>query len=80
MRESGERPCSILASCIARLEAGGEIAPNSASQTAQMNYLGATPVLLDDNALVGLLGSVRRTGYAEGLRLTLVMYRNAAGK
>ena len=38
-----------------------------------MNYLVTTPVLLDDNALVGLLGSVRRTGYAEGLRLTLAV-------
>ena len=33
---SGERPCSILASCIAGLEAGGEIVPNPASQTAQL--------------------------------------------
>jgi hypothetical protein len=49
-------------------------------ELVEMNYLGATPVLLDDNALVGLLGSVRRTGYAEGLRLTLAVYRNAAGK
>ena len=49
-------------------------------ELVEMNYLLTTPVLLDDNALVGLLGSVRRTGYAEGLRLTLEAYRNSAGK
>ena len=49
-------------------------------ELVEMNYLVTTTVLLDDNALVGLLSSVRRTGYAEGLRLTLVVYRNAAGK
>jgi len=49
-------------------------------ELVEMNYLLTTPVLLDDSALVGLLGSVRRTGYAEGLRLTLEAYRNAAGK
>ncbi len=49
-------------------------------ELVEMNYLLTTPVLLDDSALVGLLGSVHRTGYAEGLRLTLEAYRNAAGK
>jgi nucleoside-diphosphate-sugar epimerase len=49
-------------------------------ELVEMNYLLTTPVLLDDSALVGLLGSVQRTPYAEGLRLTLEGYRNAAGK
>src|SRR5579871_538653 len=49
-------------------------------ELVEMNYLLTTPVLLDDSALVGLLGSVRRTGYAEGLSLTLEAYRNSAGK
>jgi len=49
-------------------------------ELVEMNYLLTTPVLLDDSALVGLLDSVHRTGYAEGLRLTLEAYRNAPGK
>ncbi len=49
-------------------------------ELVEMNYLLTNPVLLDDSALVGLLGSVHRTSYAEGLRLTLEGYRNAAGK
>ena len=44
-------------------------------ELVEMNYLLTTPVLLDDSALVGLLGSVHRTSYAEGLRLTLEGYR-----
>jgi len=47
-------------------------------ELVEMNYLLTTPVLLDDSALVGLLGSVHRTSYAEGLRLTLEAYRNGA--
>ena len=49
-------------------------------ELVEMNYLLTTPVLLDDSALVELLGSVHRTGYAEGLRLTLEAYRDAPGK
>ena len=49
-------------------------------ELVEMNYLLTAPVLLDDSALVGLLGSVRRTGYAEGLRLTLEAYQNADEK
>ena len=44
-------------------------------ELVEMNYLLTTPVLLDDSALVGLLGSVHRTSYAEGLKLTLEGYR-----
>ncbi len=49
-------------------------------ELVEMNYLLTTPVLLDDSALVGLLGSVQRANYAEGLRLTLEAYRDVAGK
>jgi len=48
-------------------------------ELVEMHYLQTTPVLLDDHALIGLLGQVHKTPYAEGLRLTLNAYQNAAG-
>ena len=44
----------------------------------EMHYLQTSPVLLDDSDLVRLLGSVHKTPYSEGLRLTLEAYRAAA--
>src|SRR5580698_2627330 len=44
-------------------------------ELVEMNYLLTAPVLLDDSALVELLGAVHRTSYAEGLKLTLEGYR-----
>ena len=49
-------------------------------ELVEMHYLLTTPVLMDDSALRGLLGSVHKTPYAEGLRLTLDAYRRAEGK
>jgi len=46
-------------------------------EMVEMHYLQTTPVLLDDMALRGLLGVVRKTSYDEGLRLTLEAYRKA---
>jgi nucleoside-diphosphate-sugar epimerase len=40
-------------------------------ELVEMHYLVTTPVLLDDSALQKLLGSVRKTSYEEGLRLSL---------
>ena len=40
-------------------------------ELAEMNYLLTNPVLLDDTALQGLLGPLRKTSYDEGLRLSL---------
>jgi len=40
-------------------------------ELVEMHYLLTNPVLLDDTALRGLLGTVRKTPYEEGIRLTL---------
>jgi nucleoside-diphosphate-sugar epimerase len=40
-------------------------------EMVEMHYLQTDPVLLDDSRLVKLLGSVQRTSYDEGIRLTL---------
>lgn len=40
-------------------------------ELAEMHYLLTTPVLMDDSALRGLLGPVRKTPYTEGIRQTL---------
>lgn len=49
-------------------------------ELVEMHYLQTTPVLMDDSALVNLLGEVRKTPYAEGVRLTLESYRAANGR
>jgi nucleoside-diphosphate-sugar epimerase len=46
-------------------------------ELVEMNYLLTNPVLLDDSALRGLLGEVRKTSYDEGLRLSLEAARAA---
>ena len=40
-------------------------------EMVEMHYLQTDPVLMDDTRLVKLLGSVQRTSYDEGIRLTL---------
>ena len=47
-------------------------------ELVEMNYLQTTPVILDDRAIVGLLGPVPKTPYAEGLRISLEAYRGKA--
>jgi hypothetical protein len=49
-------------------------------ELVEMHYLQTTPVLMDDSALVSLLGEVRKTPYAEGVRLTLESYMTANKK
>ena len=44
----------------------------------EMSYLQTTPVLMDDRALAQLIGPIRKTPYAEGLRRTFEVYRAAA--
>jgi nucleoside-diphosphate-sugar epimerase len=44
-------------------------------ELVEMHYLLTTPVLMDDQALLRLLGDVHKTSYPEGLRLTLNAYR-----
>jgi hypothetical protein len=35
----------------------------------EMNYLQTSPLVLDDSALCGLLGEIRKISYDEGIRL-----------
>lgn len=44
-------------------------------ELVEMHYLLTTPVLMDDGALLHLLGNVHKTPYSEGLRLTVKAYR-----
>lgn len=47
-------------------------------ELVEMHYLHTTPVLMDDSALRGLLGEVRKTPYEEGIRETLESMRASA--
>jgi nucleoside-diphosphate-sugar epimerase len=47
-------------------------------EMVEMHYLLTTPVFMDDTALHRLLGTVRKTSYAEGIRQTLGWYRQSA--
>jgi nucleoside-diphosphate-sugar epimerase len=47
-------------------------------ELVEMHYLLTEPVLMDDSALRGLLGTVRKTPYREGIRQTLEATRAAA--
>jgi nucleoside-diphosphate-sugar epimerase len=44
-------------------------------ELVEMHYLLTNPVLLEDSALMGLLGGVKKTPYEEGLRLTFEDYK-----
>ena len=48
-------------------------------ELVEMHYLQTTPVLLDDRALVHLLGPIHKTPYSEGLKLTFETYANRHG-
>lgn len=47
-------------------------------ELVEMHYLQTTPVLMDDSALVGLLGHVHKTSYDEGVRLSVESYQASA--
>lgn len=49
-------------------------------ELVEMHYLQTTPVLMDDSALIALLGDVHKTSYAEGVRLSVESYRTANAK
>ena len=40
-------------------------------EAVEMNYLMTEPVIMDDSALQGLIGPIRKTPYAEGIRRTM---------
>jgi nucleoside-diphosphate-sugar epimerase len=43
-------------------------------ELSEMSYLQSHPVILDDGLLLATLGTVRKTSYADGIRLTLEHY------
>lgn len=47
-------------------------------ELVEMHYLQTTPVIMDDTALHRLLGNVRATSYADGLKTTLEFYQRTA--
>ncbi|HTD55435.1 MAG TPA: hypothetical protein VK670_08630, partial [Silvibacterium sp.] len=46
-------------------------------ELVEMHYLVTDPVLMDDAALHRLLGTVRKTPYDEGIRLSYEAYKRA---
>jgi nucleoside-diphosphate-sugar epimerase len=46
-------------------------------ELVEMHYLFTDPVLMDDAALHRLLGTVQKTPYDEGIRLTYEAYKRA---
>jgi nucleoside-diphosphate-sugar epimerase len=44
-------------------------------ELVEMNYLMRTPVIIDDTAIHGLLGEIRKTSYDEGIARTLAAMR-----
>jgi Nucleoside-diphosphate-sugar epimerases len=49
-------------------------------ELVEMHYLQTTPVLMDDCALVDLLGGMHKTSYADGVKITLDGYMAAKGQ
>ena len=49
-------------------------------ELVEMNYLMTEPLIMDDSALQRLLGPIRKTPYAQGLRQTLAAVAAAAAK
>jgi nucleoside-diphosphate-sugar epimerase len=47
-------------------------------ELVEMHYLQTTPVLMNDSGLIGLLGDVHKTSYAEGVRLSVESYQASA--
>lgn len=48
-------------------------------EAVEMHYLMTDPLIMDDTALQRLIGPIRKTGYAEGIRQTLAAVPEAAG-
>lgn len=49
-------------------------------EMVEMHYLQTEPVVMDDSALHNLLGSIHKTSYDEGVRLSLEEARRTAGE
>ena len=49
-------------------------------ELVEMHYLQTTPLLMDDSALTKLLGNIRKTTYADGVRQSVEYYQRQARK
>ena len=47
-------------------------------ELVEMHYLQTTPVLMDDTALTQLIGPIKKTPYAQGIRETYETYKKEA--
>ena len=74
-RELG-RPAKILATGRLMLRLGGIFSP-LLRELVELQYLGETPVLLDDSALRAALGGLEKTPYEEGVRRMLAWFEQA---
>jgi nucleoside-diphosphate-sugar epimerase len=70
------RPPKLRVMGKAMLRVGGLFNP-FVRELVEMHYLQTTPVIMDDTALDRLLGNVRKTSYADGLKKTLEWYRRS---
>lgn len=48
-------------------------------ELVEMNYLMTDPLIMDDSALLQLLGPIRKTPYPEGIRQTLAALTETGG-
>jgi nucleoside-diphosphate-sugar epimerase len=49
-------------------------------EMVEMHYLLTNPVIMDDLALRGLLGAIRKTSYEDGVRLSFEAARASVGR
>ena len=68
-RASGRKPKYIVANKT-MLRVMGLFSPLM-REMVEMNYLFQTPVIMDDSAIHGLLGNIKKTSYDDGIRETL---------
>jgi len=77
-REAGQKPKYIVANKT-MLRLMGLFSPLM-REMVEMNYLFETSVIMDDSGICGLLGNVRKTAYADGIRETLRVMRLQVSK
>jgi len=75
-QEAGRQPKYIVAGKT-MLRIMGLFSPLM-REMVEMNYLFQTAVIMDDSAIHGLLGNIKKTSYEEGIRETLRIMRAAS--
>ena len=77
-RAAGHKPKYIVANKT-MLRVMGLFSPLM-REMVEMNYLFETSVIMDDSAIHGLLGNIKKTPYDDGIRETLRAMQSAAGR